>query len=316
MNAVLALVDPPQPLDTDRFARCLAASRRVRWDIDADVIRGRRFDPDDKFLADGLSRAGELDFLSDAEARYLSRVQARTYANMLGLLERFIGAKLLAISRVHWLADPIAREALVRFGDEERKHQELFRRLEQMMGEHMAEGYCFPWDPNEIARVALGRSTWAVTALTLHVGLLTQSHACQSAPPDNALSPLTRDALTYHWREESQHTILDELEWRRVDAALTRSGRELAVDDFIDLLVVLDGVLQAQAEADAGYFVATLDRRPPPAEACAVRDTILAAYRGQYIRSGLEHPHFHAVLCELATEDQRARIVSALAHLG
>src|SRR5262245_53035771 len=28
---------------TDRYARCVQASKRVRWDIDADVIRGRLF---------------------------------------------------------------------------------------------------------------------------------------------------------------------------------------------------------------------------------------------------------------------------------
>ena len=35
---------------TDRYARCIAASKRIRWDIDADVIRGRTLD-----VADELS---------------------------------------------------------------------------------------------------------------------------------------------------------------------------------------------------------------------------------------------------------------------
>jgi hypothetical protein len=29
--------------ETDRYARCVQTSKRVRWDIDADVIRERRF---------------------------------------------------------------------------------------------------------------------------------------------------------------------------------------------------------------------------------------------------------------------------------
>ena len=28
----------------DLYDRCISASKRVRWDIDRDVIRGRRFD--------------------------------------------------------------------------------------------------------------------------------------------------------------------------------------------------------------------------------------------------------------------------------
>jgi hypothetical protein len=31
-------------VDTDRYAKCIVASKRIRWDIDEDVIRGRSFD--------------------------------------------------------------------------------------------------------------------------------------------------------------------------------------------------------------------------------------------------------------------------------
>src|ERR1700761_6569148 len=31
--------------DSERYARCIQASKRVRWDLDKDVIQGRRFDP-------------------------------------------------------------------------------------------------------------------------------------------------------------------------------------------------------------------------------------------------------------------------------
>ena len=36
------------------------------------------------------------------------------------------------MSEDHWLGDQSALEAMVRFGDEEIKHQELFRRIERM----------------------------------------------------------------------------------------------------------------------------------------------------------------------------------------
>ena len=66
--------------DRNRYARAVTASKKVRWDIDADVIRGRSFDLDHKFLPDGLSFARELSFLTDAERRFMSQVQGRTYA--------------------------------------------------------------------------------------------------------------------------------------------------------------------------------------------------------------------------------------------
>lgn len=98
--------------DTVRHAKCIEVSQRIRWDIDQDVIRNRRFDLNQRFILDGLSRVGELEFLTPAARRLLSQIQSRTYANMFGLVERFIGAKVLEVSRDHWLGDPIALEAL------------------------------------------------------------------------------------------------------------------------------------------------------------------------------------------------------------
>src|SRR5215475_9309099 len=102
-------------IPTERFARCIALSKRVRWEIEADVIRGRRFDLAKKFLPDGLTLANQLNFLSPLQRKYLSQVQGRTYANMFGLVERFINAKVLELSRDHWMGDQVALEALVRF---------------------------------------------------------------------------------------------------------------------------------------------------------------------------------------------------------
>src|SRR5439155_10522378 len=97
------------------YAKCIEVSKRIRWDIDRDVIRGRGFDATRKFLPDGLSKVGGLDFLSRDEKRLVSQIQGRTYSNMFGLVERYIGAKVLEISREHWFGDQTALEALVRF---------------------------------------------------------------------------------------------------------------------------------------------------------------------------------------------------------
>ena len=82
---------------TERYARCVETSKRVRWDIDQDVIRGRRFDPAHKFLPDGLSLADAFTTLSADEKRFASQIQGRTYANVFGLVERFINAKVLEL---------------------------------------------------------------------------------------------------------------------------------------------------------------------------------------------------------------------------
>src|SRR5246127_1006599 len=142
---------------TERFAHCIAASKRVRWDVETDVIRGRRFDLASKFLPDGLTLASTLPFLAPEEKRYFSQVQGRTYANMFGLVERFINAKVLELSRDHWFGDQTALEALIRFSDEELKHQALFRRIDDMVGATLPDGYRFDVDPDAVAGVVLSK---------------------------------------------------------------------------------------------------------------------------------------------------------------
>jgi hypothetical protein len=107
MNAVLS----------DKYAHCIKLSKNVRWDIDADVIRGRSFDNSEKYLPDGLSLIQEIETLSDAEKRFASQIQGRTYANIFGLVERFITAKMLEVGCSHGLGDQNALEAMLRFSD-------------------------------------------------------------------------------------------------------------------------------------------------------------------------------------------------------
>jgi hypothetical protein len=302
-------------IDTDRFARCIQASKQVRWDVEADVIRGRQFATTQKFLPDGLSQVQDLDFLTPEEKRYVSQIQGRTYANIFGLVERFINAKVLELSREHWLGDQVALEALVRFSDEELKHQALFRRIEHLAGAQMPAGYTFVPQPNDVARAVLSKSTWAVLALTLDIELFTLLHYRESIDPDPQLSDLFKDVFRFHWKEESQHAILDELEWKRHDATLTPAQRDQAVDEFIELVGAVDSILQAQAQADADYGAATCGRTLSKAEQQALHAGILKAYRWQYILSGAQHPPFVKALSSLITPEQGQRIHAALATM-
>jgi hypothetical protein len=301
--------------DISKYARCIQASKQVYWDIDKDVIRGRRFDLAHKFLPDGLSLVDTFATLSADERRFVSQIQGRTYSNVFGLVERFINAKILELGRDHALGDQFVVEALVRFSDEELKHQALFRRIDAMLAEILPDGYRFDVDPDAVARVVLGKSTWSVLALTLDIELFTQLHYRQSINPDAELSELFKDVFLYHWKEESQHAIIDELELIRHDAILTAAERDRAVDDLIELISAIDGILRAGASADARYFAATCGRKVDADEERSIEASFHAAYRWQYIHSGAEHPRFGKALAGLISESQRERIGAALATL-
>ena len=297
----------PQHLDTARYARTIEASKRVRFDIERDVIRGRKLDFGHKFLPDGLSKLGGLASLTEAEKRLASHIQGRTYANMFGLVERFIAPKVLEVSRQHWLGDQTAFEALVRFTDEELKHQEMFRRVERLAGEGMPAGYGFLPQPNDVAAAVLGKSSWAVLALICHIELFVLGHYREAIEPDAALSPLWKDVFKHHAREEAQHAILDELEWMRENGNLSAAQRDQGVDDLIALVGAVDGILQMQGKADAAYFNSLTGKD--------IESTFVSAYRWQYIVSGVQDERFQQILGGMITAAQGARISAALAPI-
>lgn len=301
--------------NTPRYAKCIEVSKRIRWDLERDVIRGREFDVEHKFLPDGLSFIDRIASLSTGERRLLSQIQGRTYANMFGLVERFIGAKMLEVTRDHALGDQTAFEALIRFTDEELKHQELFRRIDQLTGEQMPDGYCFLPQPNDVAQFVLGKSTWAVLALTCHIEIFSQVHYRQSIEPDQQLSPLYKDVFFFHWKEESQHAIIDELEWMRENSKLSDAERDAAVDDLITLVAGIDGMLQQQAAADVEYFSRICGRSLDAAETSEIRSCVLAAYRWQYIVSGVKEARFSDLLTGMLDEKQAKRVFDALAPI-
>ena len=119
----------------------------------------------------------------------------------------------------------------------------------------------------------------------------------------------------FHWRDESRHVVLDEFEWQREHERLSAGGLDGAVNDLIALVAAVDGVLQAQAASDADYFMRNAGRSFSTAEQAQIASAVLAAYRWQYIVSGVRHPHFGRLLGDMTTPTQMARIQTALAPI-
>jgi hypothetical protein len=301
--------------NTARYAQMVRSSKKSEWQIDRDLLQDRSFDFSRKFLPDGLSQVDRLTFLDGAEARLLSQIQGRTYAYIFGLVERFISAKMLDQGRAHVFDNQLALEALVRFSNDEIKHQELFRRMETMMSSHLPAGYRQVAEPNDVARAVLAASTWSVLALTCHIELFVQAHYVQSIAPREELCPLFKDVFKFHWKDESRHVVLDELEWQDEHAKLSPAERDLAVNDLIALVAAVDAILQAQSAVDADYFISNASRSFSVDETAQINACVLSAYRWQYIISGVRHPHFGRLLTQMTTPAQMTRIQTALAPI-
>ena len=171
---------------------------------------------------------------------------------------------------------------------------------------------CIRDRPNDIARVVLSKSTWAVLGLTCHIELFTLDHYRQSIDRDPGLSELWKDVFLFHMKEESQHAVLDEMEWQREDARITPEQRDQGVSDLIDLVGAVDAVMQAQASADADYFMAANTRRISRGEEKTLRAGLVKAYRWQYIVSGAQNERFLQILGAMLSPAQLERVVGAL----
>ena len=149
-------------------------------------------------------------------------------------------------------------------------------------------------------------------ALTFEIELFTQAHYQESIAPDENLSELYKDLFLFHWKEETTHALMDEIEWPKLDRKLTGAERDRAVDEVIELVGDVDGILQAQCAADIEYFQKICERSFSKDEIERLKAVVLKAYRWQYIFSGVEHARFQTLLQKLTTEDQCQRLNEAL----
>jgi hypothetical protein len=161
----------------------------------------------------------------------------------------------------------------------------------------------------------MASSVWAVLALTLHLGLSTEGHYRSSLESDSELSALYKDVLLFHWRDKSQHAQVNELEWARENSVMSAEERDDAVDDLINLMLTVDTIVQAQADADRRYFLQVCRRSLSAGESKRLGEGLVNAYRGQYIFSGAQVLRFDEALSAKVTAEHCQRLQRVLASL-
>ncbi len=105
------------------------------------------------------------------------------------------------------------------------------------------------------------------------------------------------------------------MEWLREDEKLDKAQRDQAVSELIGLVGAVDGICQMQANADAEYFAQVAGRAFDDGQKQAIGATMLAAYRWQYITSGVQDPRFLGIIGSMIDAEQGARINAALAPI-
>ncbi len=247
-----------ESIASDRDARCIKASRAWAGTSTWTMIEAVKLRRTESLRPWAIAREEFTTMPQDEISRFVSQIQGRTLRQRLRAGRAFHQRQGAGGQpRVTGWATRCTLEALVRFSDEELKHQELFRRINALVGETLPAGYRFDVHPDAVARVVLSKSTWAVLALTLDIELFTQLHYRHSIEPDANCPSCSRTSSSFTGRRRASTRSLTNSEWKRHDAELAAEARDRAVDEFIELVGAVDGILKAQAAAD----VAILPRR-------------------------------------------------------
>ena len=290
------------------YPSIVATSEKVAWTVD-EIFRDRRFDATKRIVPDSWVGTQHLPFLNEHEQRTLSHIRAFSYLHMFGNFEEFIPLHLAAIAQRDWHDDRAHLRALLRFGEEEMKHQQLFRRAEAVL--EASCGYTFGryFDQNKDQVIAFCKAVLAYPPLPRFLLLLafewgSQRHYVESVRDQSAerSDPLYVDILKYHWTEENQHTKTDVLEIEQLARAMSPAELSTAFNDVQGLTGVVDEAFVGQVAHELATFQSLTGRILAEPEATALREALYQSLGAIFAEVGLTHPNFKQVALELSKE--------------
>jgi hypothetical protein len=309
------------------YESCVAISERVAWKI-ADVLPpGAQLDFTKKFLPDSLVGASAIGFLSDDEKLKLNHIRGNSYAYLFGFVEEYIIAMTTKHATAEVFGDLDALRALLRFSEEEVKHQKLFQLFNKLFEEQLGHPPGFIGTPVAVAETILRNSPMGVLLITLHLELMTQCHWVEfvsrsagvgsgsgGGGSDGELDPLFKSLLKNHWLEEAQHAKIDILELKKLADDASPDQIDRAIDEYIGILKALDGLLTQQARHDIETLSRALSRAFTDDERRQLLASQAASYRHVFIRLGISAPGFMDIL-EAFSPAGRARVAAHAALL-
>jgi hypothetical protein len=288
-------------------ASIIAASEKVAWTVDG-IFRDRGFDASKAIVPTSWVGTETLGFLDAEEQLVLNHCRAFSYVHLLGNYEEFIPCHLSDIVAPD-RAERTRLRAILRFGEEELKHQELFRRAEQALEASCGHPFGRYFDDAKTRVTALTEAILDHPALPRCLMLLalewgTQRHYVESIldRTDEGGDPLYVDVLRAHWVEEAQHTKSDTLEI--AELARGRSAAELraAFDDVLSIGGLVDATFAGQADREIETFQEVTGRWLTASEAATLRDALYGSLQGIVAGVSLSHPRFTKVARELSRE--------------
>jgi hypothetical protein len=282
------------------YESALRGSVTKAWTVD-DCFQDRDFDLGKAFLPDRLAGVSAITCLTDDEKRMLNQIRGNSYCHIFAFIEEYIVPLVVDRARADVYGDETRLWSLLRFAEEEVKHQQMLRRAcEQFEAAFGVECSLVP-GREAVAESVLSTSPLTALLLTSMIEWFTQVHYVEHVRDRADLDELFRDLLRFHWIDESRHSRMDSLLIDEIAESVAADEREKAIDQLLEVGGAVDGLLAAQVELD----IDTLERARGGVLTAAQREEIRVhqrrSYRWTFLVSGLEHPTFVRIVGELTT---------------
>jgi|SRR5262245_12643206 len=296
------------------YETCLDGSVNHAWTVD-DCFQGRDFDFTKPFLPDRIAGVDGIDCLTAFEKRQLNQIRGNSYCHIFAFVEEYIVPMVVDHARGDVYGDETRLWSLLRFAEEEVKHQEMLRRACSQFEAGFGTSCGLIPGREAVAGVVLGTSPLTALLLTSMIEWFTQLHYVEHVRDRAELDELFRDILRFHWIDESRHARMDSLLIEEVARDLGPAEREAAVDGLLELGTAVDGLLAQQGELDIDALQLATGRTFTEAERDEIRTHQQRAYRWTFLVSGLEHPNFIRIVDEL-TPSGAAKLAQAATTLS
>ena len=282
------------------YADCLNNSLKGAWTID-DCFQNRDFDATRRFLPDRIAGVDDIIGLDETEKLRLNQIRGSSYCHIFAFVEEYIIPMVLDHARRDVYGDETRLRYLIRFAEDETKHQEMLKRAVAQIDGILGTTCDLIPGREAVAQVVLGKSPLTALLLTSLIEWFTQEHYLEHVRDSGDLDALFRDILRFHWIDEAQHAKADSLLMQEIATDMTDAEREAAVDELLELGMAIDGLLAQQIEMDIDTLQRVTGRSFTDTERDEIRTAQRRAYRWTFLVSGLEHPKFVQIVGELTT---------------
>jgi hypothetical protein len=288
------------------YAQILDTSVHRSWTVE-DVYKGRDFDFSKSFLPERIAGVQGITCLDSDEKRMLNQIRGNAYCHLFAFVEEYIVPMVMQHATRDVYGDETRLWSLLRFAEEEVKHQEMMRRACELF----EAGFGVPCGLVEgreaVAQAVLGTSPLSALLLTSLIEWFVQLHYVEHVRDNESLDPLFRDILRFHWIDESRHAKLDTLLIDEIASSVSGEAREQAIDELLALGGAVDDLLGKQVELDVESLERATGRTFTGAERSEIVGAQRRAYRWTFLVSGLEHPKFTEIV-DVLTNDGRRKV--------